>query len=361
MQPADLLLPLTRLLAGLVMLGWSLWGFRHAGHQLRHGFLFIIGGLLTLDGIQTLAQGAPWPWMTYLTGALTALILLLMLLGYVMLAAFLMINGVRVLRREGRTPANALALCAGLWLMLLPLVPLLLFLLAPLEETLLVILMALYALLLMGSGYVGFCFLGFLASAIGYRRLAKRFDAAYIIILGAGLIGDRVTPLLAGRLDRAMEVYRTLRARVPQEGPTLPPLLIPSGGQGPDEVVPEAVAMRTYLREQGIPEEHILLEDQATTTLENLRFSKELMDRPESPVYVATSDYHVYRAAVYMKQVGLRGRVVGSRTARYYVPSAFLREFAAIMVLNRWVHVLILGVPSLVMITLLLLATVVNS
>lgn len=338
----DVLLSLTHLVIGLVMLGWSLWGFRNAGHRLRYGFVFILGALLTVGGIQSLVQDSPWPWLSYAAGALSLLVMLLMFLGYFVLAGFLLVNGVKVLRREGRTPANALALCAGLWLLVLPASPLLLFILPPLGETGLIIFVGLYSLALLLSGYVGFCFLGFLTSAVGYRRLAPRFDPAYVIILGAGLIGDRVTPLLAGRIDRALEAYRAASSA----------RLIPSGGQGPDEEVAEAVAMRNYLLEQGVPEEHIILEDRATTTLENLRYSKELMEDPKAPVYVATSDYHVYRAAVFMKRVGLRGRVMGSRTASYYVPSAFLREFAAILVVNRWIHAAILALPVIAVIAL---------
>jgi len=40
--------------------------------------------------------------------------------------------------------------------------------------------------------------------------------------------------------------------------------------------------------------------------------------------------------------------VVGARTARYYVPSAFLREFAALLIENKWVSVIALA-PLLVL------------
>ena len=45
------------------------------------------------------------------------------------------------------------------------------------------------------------------------------------------------------------------------------------------------------------------------------------------------------------RDLGLDAQVVGSPTARYYVPSAFLREFVAVLVEQRAVHAVLLGVP----------------
>ena len=39
-----------------------------------------------------------------------------------------------------------------------------------------------------------------------------------------------------------------------------------SGGQGPDEIVSEAFAMKNYALEQGIDENDIILEDKSTST-----------------------------------------------------------------------------------------------
>lgn len=50
-----------------------------------------------------------------------------------------------------------------------------------------------------------------------------------------------------------------------------------SGGQGPDEVISEALAMKNYAVEMNIPEEDILMEDKSTNTKENLLFSTELI------------------------------------------------------------------------------------
>ena len=168
----------------------------------------------------------------------------------------------------------------------------------------------------------------------------------FIIVLGAGLInGEKVTPLLAKRIDRAIQFYRK------QSEETLsPPQLLMSGGQGPDEKVPESQAMREYALEQGIPAEDILMEAQSTNTLENMRFSKEIMEREKPSGYHAiftSNNYHIFRAGMYAEDVGLKIDGIGSKTARYYLPNAFLREFIAVALMNKRLHLFICGLITL--------------
>lgn len=88
-----------------------------------------------------------------------------------------------------------------------------------------------------------------------------------------------------------------------------------AGGQGNDEVVSEAESMRRYLTEsRHVPADAVLMEDRSTTTMENLRFSKEIMDARSGVQSVpgrrglayrcalVTSDYHVFRASEYAHQ-----------------------------------------------------------
>ncbi|WP_085528948.1 YdcF family protein [Kocuria massiliensis] len=336
---------------GLGMLGYCVAGFRRAGHRLRYGACSIVGVLMILNSALSLLSQTNLDWLTFIMGLVVLLAMFALMVGYVSLIVFLLINGATIIRKEGRRPKNLLALGAGLWMIALPFGVIVIFILAASGATWVAVVAGMvYALLWYATGYIAFCFLSFLISTLAYRRLSARFHPKYVIILGAGLMGTKVTPLLASRLDRAVMVFRREQAA----GRT--PMLIPSGGQGPDEVVPESHAMREYLLEQGIPDEFIRVEDQSTTTLENLRFSQRLMDDPKAPVYVATSDYHVYRAAIFMNRVGLKGRGVGAKTARYYVPSAFLREFAAIMVANRWIHLIALTPIALGTLAIVVLA-----
>jgi uncharacterized SAM-binding protein YcdF (DUF218 family) len=62
------------------------------------------------------------------------------------------------------------------------------------------------------------------------------------------------------------------------------------------------------------------------------RFSKEIMEREKPSGYHAiftSNNYHIFRAGMYAEDVGLKIDGIGSKTARYYLPNAFLREFIA--------------------------------
>ncbi|MBQ5340930.1 MAG: YdcF family protein, partial [Oscillospiraceae bacterium] len=162
-------------------------------------------------------------------------------------------------------------------------------------------------------------------------------DFDYVVIHGAGLInGEKVTKLLSDRLDKAIDVYR--------KDPT-PPKMIPSGGQGSDEKVSEASAMKDYLLEHGIPESDIIMEDRSTTTFENLRFSKEIIDSFDGRKYTAlvSSNYHVFRAMRYARMIGLSCTGIGSHVAFYYWPSALIREYIAIHAEKKHLIMLIIG------------------
>lgn len=108
-----------------------------------------------------------------------------------------------------------------------------------------------------------------------------------MIILGAKVNENGISKTLKLRLDKAIEYYHSNKDIN----------IIVSGGQGKDEIMIEALAMKNYLVENNVDEEKIILEDKATTTLENIIFSKEIIgdlnlgDR----ILIVTSDYHLFR------------------------------------------------------------------
>ena len=165
------------------------------------------------------------------------------------------------------------------------------------------------------------------ASLCNFSRPRK--DQDYIIVLGcwAGGEGEKIPPLLARRVDRAIKFYSS------QKKMREPPRLVLSGGRGEDEPRSEAEAMRAYALEKGIPEEHLLLEDRSASTFENIKFSKELMDadsggKPYKCIYT-TNNYHVLRAGIFAGRAGLQINGIGAKTAIYYLPNAVLREYIA--------------------------------
>lgn len=180
------------------------------------------------------------------------------------------------------------------------------------------------------GGWVALLFFGYVGYGVLYQRLARSSKPDYIVTLGSGLTRERVPPLLAGRIDGALDLYRRERAAGRR------PLLVMSGGKGSDELVAEAVAMARYALDRGIPAEDLLLEDQSATTEQNLRLTTDVVLAdprlgPGARGVAVTSNYHAMRAALLASEIGVPVQVVGTRTADYFWPSAMLREFVAVM------------------------------
>jgi uncharacterized SAM-binding protein YcdF (DUF218 family) len=271
---------------------------------------------------------------TLLTELVAVVIVLLPTLGTVALVWFLLANGVTMIRKEGMRPANLLSLLAGLGI--IGVIGLLTA--AVVTESPRLGILAGTAVLVVG--YVSFLFVCFVGYAFLYGRHRPRRDVDFVVVLGSGLIGgERVPPLLASRLNRGREVYERQAAR------GNPPVLITSGGQGPDEKLPESHAMADYLVERGFPAEHIEREDRSRTTEENLLLSKAIMERarPGYRCVVVTNNFHAFRAALLARETGVNGHVFGSPTARYYWPSATIREFAAVFLSHKLVNFGICG------------------
>ena len=260
--------------------------------------------------------------------------------GPVLVAGYLVLNGITMVRREGLRPANLLSLLAGL--AIFGLIGLMIAALRAQSPDLTVS----FAITVLLSGYISFLLVSYVLYAFLYGRITGLRRADFVVVLGSGLNGDRVPPLLAGRLDRGLRAYQTLAGRREAS-----PVVIVSGGKGSDERISEAEAMARYLIERGVPEDHVVREDQSRTTEENLTFSQAIMERSRSGYrcIIVTSNYHVFRAAIVARRLGVNGQVTGARTAGYYWPSAMLREFAAVFlsykVVNFGICALIVALP----------------
>jgi uncharacterized SAM-binding protein YcdF (DUF218 family) len=260
--------------------------------------------------------------------------------GPVLVAGYLVLNGFTMIRREGFRPANLLSLLAGL--AVFGLIGLMVVTLRARVPDLTVS----FAITVLLSGYISFLLVSYVLYAFLYARITGLRRADFVVVLGSGLNGDRVPPLLAGRLERGLRAYQTLGRRHQAS-----PVMIVSGGKGSDERISEAEAMARYLIERGIPGDHVVREDQSRTTEENLTLSRAIMERsrPGYRCMIVTSNYHVFRAAILARRLGVNGQVTGARTASYYWPSAMLREFAAVFlsykVANLGICALIVALP----------------
>ena len=179
-------------------------------------------------------------------------------------------------------------------------------------------------------------------------RHKPAFDKDYLIILGCGIREDgTLYPLLQGRADRAIAFYRAQLEKTGRKA-----FFVPSGGQGPDECMPEGEAIRNYLISQGIPEEQIIPETKSVNTLQNMKFSREIIranaaltEQPdvEDPVIAfSTTNYHVFRAGILAADLGMNVDGMGAKTKWYFWPNALIREFVGMLVREWKLHLSLL-------------------
>ena len=185
--------------------------------------------------------------------------------------------------------------------------------------------------------YISITFAVFIIYCLFLQIIPKKKNFNYIIVHGSGLIdGNKVSKLLADRIDKAIKIYR--KSSVPAK-------LILSGGQGNNEKISEAEAMKRYCIKKNIAKDDLVKVDKSTTTFENLENAKKITDNRDGDknIVLVTSNYHVYRALRYCKKIKLRCNGVGSHVAFYYWPSAIIREYIAIHAEKKHLIILIIG------------------
>lgn len=287
----------------------------------------------------------------YLTiiGVIIVIIVVFMLtFGLFALMIGMFLNARILMRKEGRRFSNYLTLIFGICLLLWTIISIVepsRFLsakLQPLSQGMFFIVLYLFVNLS-----------NFLTAYFLYQFNRPKYNQDFIIVLGSGLINDKVPPLLASRINKAIDFYWK------QAAVASPPTIIFSGGQGPDENLPEAEAMQIYAVEKGIPVEHTMQEDRSVNTYQNLLFSKKIMESLKENNYnsiFTTNNFHLFRAGLFARQAGLTSQGIGSKTAFYYWPNAMIREYIAVVVMNRRRHGIVIGVIC----CLSILATVIN-
>ena len=157
-------------------------------------------------------------------------------------------------------------------------------------------------------------------------------DVEYMVVLGAKVNADGPSVSL---WDRICGAYLYL-----EEHPQV--IAVLSGGMGTDEPITEAECMYRELVALGIDPKRLWLEDEATSTWENLKFTLDLIEaktgqRPEE-LGVLSSEYHLFRASLFAKACDVEFVGIPARTSRWGQRiNHFMREVAGV-----W-HYLILG------------------
>lgn len=127
--------------------------------------------------------------------------------------------------------------------------------------------------------FVTLCASGLMIVLVTQILIFVRIPAAaepsldYVIVLGAKVKPDgSLSKTLKLRLDKALEYMK--------ENPET--MLVLSGAKGDAEPCSEADAMETYLLGQGAEPDHLLKEEQSFSTVENLAYSRVMIEKREN-------------------------------------------------------------------------------
>ena len=142
-------------------------------------------------------------------------------------------------------------------------------------------------------------------------------DVDCIIILGAGIWGDKPSPMLEDRLLEGIKLYQN----------SVSDKIIMSGDHGRKEY-DEVNIMKNYAIEKGIPSENIFMDHAGFSTYESIYRAKDIFEAKK--VVIVTQEYHLYRALYIANQLGLEAYGVGA-DPRQYVGATFreIREILA--------------------------------
>lgn len=170
------------------------------------------------------------------------------------------------------------------------------------------------------------CCMGLIVS---YSHTNVDYNEDVVIVLGSGVKNGRPNVTLQARLDAAVEYYNT----------NSDIYIVAAGGLARQKDTTEALVMKNYLVEKGIPENIIIMEDKSQSTQENYTFAKEILEQKnikhDSIVFV-TNSFHIYRAKTYAEHCGFENAHALSTTTDLFVfVPALIREVLG--VIDMWV------------------------
>ncbi|WP_068785593.1 YdcF family protein [Paenibacillus phocaensis] len=146
------------------------------------------------------------------------------------------------------------------------------------------------------------------------------------IVLGASLWGDVPSPGLQERLEQSLKDYEAGKFKW---------FLLTGGLDTPSSRYTEAEGMANYLVERGVPQEKLLLENKATSTYENLKFSQEIMEEKGfTSVLIVTHTYHGNRALEIARALDYDAPRLSLTDSKVLKP--FPNTFREILAYSKW-------------------------
>lgn len=143
-----------------------------------------------------------------------------------------------------------------------------------------------------------------------------------VIVLGCQVRGTTPSLLLSYRIEAAAAYLEANPGSV----------AILTGGKGSGEKISEAECMYRSLAERGIDPARLCKEEEATDTLENIRYSMAVMEREglSGPAALVSNDIHICRAERMAADLGLEACGLAAKTSWYSRPTYVLREALAL-------------------------------
>ncbi|MDQ2827098.1 MAG: YdcF family protein [Actinomycetota bacterium] len=140
--------------------------------------------------------------------------------------------------------------------------------------------------------------------------LAARSDGARpaqaIVVFGTAQYNGKPSPVLAARLDHAIDLYRQ----------KLAPVIVVTGGNQPGDRFTEASASADYLLSRGVPEADLLREVSGTSSWQSLAAAANFLDdRNIKEVLLVSDPFHSLRIRDMASELGLDGHSSPTRTS----------------------------------------------
>lgn len=133
---------------------------------------------------------------------------------------------------------------------------------------------------------------------------AKLDDVDCILILGAGVWGDRPTHMLEDRLDYGISLYRMGAAD----------RLLMSGDHGRTNY-DEVNVMKQYAINEGVLSSDVFMDHAGFSTYESLYRTRDIFEAKK--IIIVTQKYHLYRALYVADKLGLEAYGVASNPREY--------------------------------------------
>lgn len=145
-------------------------------------------------------------------------------------------------------------------------------------------------------------------------------DVDCILVLGAGVYGNKPRPMLEDRILTGIELYNNGVAKK----------IIMSGDHGQEDY-DEVNVMKSYAIDEGINSSDIFMDHAGFSTYDSIYRLKEIFEVDK--VVIVTQEYHLYRALYIAKELEIEAYGVSANLRDY--PGQFKREVREILARDK--------------------------